>query len=152
MSLVDIPRHPCVHCQGEAFRASFEHDDVLGDVKFMECLNCGYTFPEYSPAQIDAMRRMDEQEEAARTQALNAIWDEYEDRRDPTRKRPYRLYMSGPECSGMVEHGLFATVEEAEAEASRLVTDGFMPSGSRATVFYRGIGNGDIIRQWEVTA
>ena len=52
MSLLNYSRYPCVHCQGNAFRAEFEDmGGELGRVKFLRCLNCNVAYADYTPEQ-----------------------------------------------------------------------------------------------------
>ena len=119
MSLLNYSRYPCVHCQGNAFRAEFEDmGGELGHVKFLRCLNCDVAYAEYTPEQkallakweAEAEAERDEAEaEAERDEAQARIAAEELEEQHPEITRPYAVRVNG----GRI--GMFATQDEASA-------------------------------------
>ena len=74
MSLLNYSRYPCVHCQGNAFRAEFEDmGGELGHVKFLRCLNCDVAYAEYTPEQKALLAKWEAEAEAERDEAQARI-------------------------------------------------------------------------------
>lgn len=104
MSLLNYSRYPCVHCQGNAFRAEFEDmGGELGRVKFLRCLNCNIAYAEYTPEQKALLAKWEAEAVQARIAA-----EELEEQH-PEITRPYAVRVNG----GRI--GMFATQDEASA-------------------------------------
>lgn len=110
MSLLNYSRYPCVHCQGNAFRAEFEDmGGELGHVKFLRCLNCDVAYAEYTPEQKALLAKWEAEAEAERDEAQARIAAEELEEQHPEITRPYAVRVNG----GRI--GMFATQDEASA-------------------------------------
>lgn len=109
MSNLHSSRHPCVHCQGNAFRAEFEEVNGLGRVKYLRCLNCGNAYPEYTAEQDAIMERWEAETEEAHRRACEEFEQEMYDYYHPEAKCPFAVRVNGTRL------GIFETQEEASA-------------------------------------
>ena len=76
MSTADYARTPCVHCQGNAFRAEWREEQGLGMVRYVTCLNCGNSYPEFTAEQRKLLDEMDVQQDRQRQEAYGRMLDE----------------------------------------------------------------------------
>lgn len=110
MSLLNYSKYPCVHCQGNAFRAEFEDlGGELGRVKFLRCLNCNVAYAEYTPEQKALLAKWEAEAEAERDEMQARIAAEEWEEQHPEITHPYAVRVNG----GRI--GMFATQDEASA-------------------------------------
>lgn len=76
MSTADYARAPCVHCQGNAFRAEWREEQGLGMVRYVTCLNCGNSYPEFTAEQRKLLDEMDVAQDRQRQEAYGRMLDE----------------------------------------------------------------------------
>ena len=76
MSTCDLFSGLCVHCQGNAFRAEWREEQDLGPVKYLTCLNCGNSYPEFTPEQRRILREEDEEQDRRRQESYGRMLDE----------------------------------------------------------------------------
>ena len=108
MSLLHYSRYPCVHCQGNAFRAEFEDlGGELGRVKYLRCLNCTVSSPENPREQPALLAPRDAAAAAERDEMQARIAAEEWEEEHPEITRPYAVRVNG----GRI--GMFATQDEA---------------------------------------
>lgn len=129
MSLLHQSRHPCVHCQGNAFRAEFEEVDGLGPVRYLRCLNCDAAYPEYSERQREILESWEAEEDAVRTQAQAEIAREILEEKHPEISRPFAVRVNG----GRI--GMFASQAEAST-AMRQYAEQWAKPGSKLELWH----------------
>lgn len=130
MSVYNFSRHPCPVCQSDVFSVYWDDDELLGKVKHLKCDNCGYDWPELTPAQVAIQEQEDEEAEAFRQRELAEYHRSCLMQLEPALFRPFnveRIYSTG----GSTTLASCVTLEDARRFLDSYIEGGWFQPGQR---------------------
>lgn len=99
----------CV-CGCSVWSPSYKHDDDLGDVQYLTCIQCGCTRPDYDDRQKAILARLEEEREARDRAERDAEWEKVNGPRYwyYIEIEKYKIIPAGPDFETAMAHAVWS--------------------------------------------